>query len=97
MLRHIVLIKSEVPEKVQAILKAMVYIPDILPGLLRYEYGSDINGRTLGYDNIFIMDFKDKDALQAWVEHPKHIPIRKALRSFGELLIFDYEFDNATA
>ena len=90
MLRHIVLIKSEHPVIIQNVLEGMLTLPSKVPGLLNIEIATDIGNRALGFNQMFIMDLKDENALKIWIDHDEHIPIRKTLRQFGELLVFDY-------
>lgn len=91
MLQHIVLIKTKNKKKIQNLLKSIKNLPNKIPGLINIKIKEDINGRSLNYNIVIISDFKDKKSLNIWTYHPKHFLIKKKLRSFSQLLIFDYE------
>jgi hypothetical protein len=95
LIRHIVLIHADNPERVDDILADQVPpMVGVVPGLVDVEIGyEDISGLNLtrGYDRIVLFTFADREALKVWDDHPAHVRVRSALSGITTMLVFDYE------
>jgi len=52
--------------------KEIAAFQGVIPGLLQTHVGSNLSPRGKGYTFGGIMQFKDKAALEAYVQHPAH-------------------------
>lgn len=96
MIRHLILVRTDEPEPIDAALDRFEGLADKVDGLERAEVVRDSSGKSGGYDRMAIMDFADEGALGGWSGHPEHPPIRDALRQHAQVLIFDYPLGTGT-
>jgi hypothetical protein len=61
-------------EKIAEIERAFSELPTKIPGLLRYQAGSELNGgpRSHGMTQGFVLTFLHEDARDAYLPHPAH-------------------------
>jgi hypothetical protein len=94
MVRHIVLIDTDQPSRVDAILRAQVPpMVGTVPGLKSVEIGyEDVSGLNLarGYDRVVLFTFNGLDDLKVWDTHPAHVAVRDALSGITTMLVYDY-------
>jgi hypothetical protein len=95
MIRHLVLIRTERLDDVDAILKKhLPPMPGTVPGMRSVEIGyDDISGLglTRGYDRVVLFTFGEPSDLEVWDTHPAHVAVRDALKGITEMLVFDFE------
>mgnify|MGYP000150309968 CR=1 FL=1 len=77
MIHHMVLVKfrADVTQTdKQAIWDALEALGDIVDGLVSATFGGNISpeGFSRGYDDGFVMVFRDAAARDAYLEHPAH-------------------------
>ena len=82
--RHVVLFKfkDDAPaEKVAAVEKAFAELPSKIDTIKGYEWGTNVSpeGLAQGFTHCFLVTFKDKAGLAAYLPHPDH-------KAFGKLL-----------
>ena len=92
MVKHIVLFKlknkKDIPEAVSA-LKGMT---GKIEGLLDLEVGEDFLGSGRSYDIALYCTLTDRAALDAYQEHPVHLPVKKLMAELREASVScDYE------
>ena len=90
MLKRIVLLKTQDPAALSALLQELHGFPGRGPGLVSVEVIFDSGDRSLGFDQGLILTFTDDSVLPGWREHPLHAAFRPRLRALTEMLIFDY-------
>ncbi|HUF03315.1 MAG TPA: Dabb family protein [Aridibacter sp.] len=80
MLIHIVVwkyrdeIDTEAREEHVASLKAL---DGIVPGMVRFEVGTDVLHLERSYDTGLAAAFKDRDALDAYTDHQDHVKVAR--------------------
>lgn len=83
MLRHIVLFKFRKniqAQKIAAIFKSLEEEKVLIPGVLGLSWGKAIiHPETKDFTHGVIMDFSDKAAYEAHLNHPHHIALREKL------------------
>ena len=77
MIRHVVLVKfrADVPAaERRAIYDALAALRGHLPGILAMSFGPNVSpeGKSLGFDDGFIIDFADAAARDAYLIDPAH-------------------------
>jgi len=78
MIRHIVLFRwkdgvtSEDVDRVQAALKGL---PDLIPGVARFELGPDLGLIDGTYDLALVAEFADEAAYRTYATHPDHLAV----------------------
>ena len=100
MIKHIVffkLSKSLEPEKRQLQLKKMeeIFSPlgGILPYIIEYRTGININGAPHSWDFVIDSIFRNKEDLQKYLESDEHIEaVRLASGIEKNKAVIDYEF-----
>ena len=76
-LRHVVLFKFKPgtpPEKVREIEQGFGRLPDRIPQIVGYEWGTNISpeGHDKGYTHAFLVTFADTAGRDAYLPHPAH-------------------------
>lgn len=82
--RHVVCfrLKDDVsPDQIQAIENAFRDLPHKIPGIVDFEWGTNVSKENLsqGFTHCFLLTFKDEVARDAYLAHPAH-------KDFGALL-----------
>ncbi|MCP9282871.1 MULTISPECIES: Dabb family protein [Bacillus] len=94
MIRHLVLVKPNEKEYQKLIKNTLenkvLKLEEKVEGIVSTQIGSDFSERSKGYEFIFIIDFKDEQALHEWTDNKFHTPIRETLKKHSEMLVFDY-------
>jgi hypothetical protein len=101
MIRHVVLItfKPELDEvAIKQALNSVVKLKDRIDGILAVTAGANNSPENLekGYRHGFVVDFRDAAARDAYLPHPEHVKVGKALveAALGGvqgILVFDYD------
>lgn len=62
-----------------------------VPGVENFTFGPDFSGRSKGYDWAAVMHFRDREALQGYLDHPDHLRVVGIFnRLMPERIIVDY-------
>lgn len=94
--RHVVFFKFKAdatPEQVKEIEKAFAELPSKIPTVVRYEWGTSESVEKLndGYTHCFLVTFKDKAGLEAYLPHEAHKAFGAKLKPLLEkAFVFDY-------
>jgi quinol monooxygenase YgiN len=97
MIKHIVMwkLKGEGAEKqrnIATVKAALATCKDLVPGLLKYEIGTDIGIDHAPWDVAVYSEFTDRAALDAYQQHPAHLAIKPVIGPLRELRgAVDYE------
>lgn len=62
-------------ENVALLKKKLEALPAEIPNILRFEVGLNFNPGDAAYDVVLISAFKNRDALNAYQNHPKHVEV----------------------
>jgi quinol monooxygenase YgiN len=95
--RHVVLFKFKddaTPDQVHAVENAFRELPHKIPGILDYEWGTNISPENLaaGYTHCFFLTFKDEAARDAYLPHPAHKDFGTLLHPYlDKVLVIDYK------
>ena len=76
-LRHVVVFKfkeTATKGQIQEIVDAFGKLPEKIDSIIDYEHGINISeeGLDQGFTHVFVVTFKDKAGLQAYLPHPAH-------------------------
>jgi hypothetical protein len=101
MIRHVVLInfKPELDDTaVSLALNSVVKLKDKIDGILAVTAGANNSPENLekGYRHGFVVDFRDAASRDAYLPHPEHVKVGKALVEAAQggtagILVFDYD------
>ncbi|MFO7976216.1 MAG: Dabb family protein [Candidatus Hydrogenedentota bacterium] len=83
-LRHLVLFKwkdGTPPDKVQEIEEAFAALPEKIPQIRAFEWGTDMSVEDLsqGFTHAFLVSFKSENDRAVYLPHPEH-------KKFGDLI-----------
>ena len=86
MVRHIVMIKTaaEAEEKdIEEVFSKLAELKNSIPGIVDFRAGRNNSpeGLEQGYSHLFMMDFTDKQARDAYLPHPEHKAVQPAIMS----------------
>lgn len=73
--RHVMLMtfkNTATPDQIDAALAGLGTMPGLVPGILRYEFGVDLNVMEGNPDLALIADFASEDDWRAYLSHPEH-------------------------
>lgn len=101
MIRHVVLINFR-PEldgtAINQALNSVAGLKDKIDGILAVTAGANTSPEKLekGFRHGFVVDFRDAAARDAYLPHPEHVKVGKALveaarGGIAGILVFDYE------
>lgn len=96
MIEHIVLfkLKTDASEgKKRALLDALLALKNSVPGIVQASAGINFSARAQGYTHGFVVRFKDRAALDAYLPHPAHVAVVEShVKPLSEgVLALDYE------
>lgn len=75
MIRHVVCfrwIEGTGPEQVAAVAAGLATLPEEIPEIRRYQFGSDLGLRDGNADFAVVADFDDEAGWRAYRDHPAH-------------------------
>ena len=87
MIRHVALFRwkeGTSAEAVEALASGLATMPDVIPGIQRYEFGSDLGITDGAYDFGLVADFDAEAAYHVYATHPAHLELVDLLRRFVE-------------
>lgn len=96
LLRHVVLFQfkaSSSAADVQQVIEQFRALPDKIPAIASFEYGTDNSPEGLadGFTHCFLLTFKSEADRDAYLPHPDHKAFGAALRPHLEkVLVVDY-------
>lgn len=99
MIEHMVLVKftEDVTElqKEELIQKSMGLKAKI-PGILDLQQGLNFSQRNQGYEYGVTIRFENKEALESFDSHPKHLEVVSYLRQIGleDIVVVDFEVNS---
>ncbi len=98
MIDHIVLLKlkkGSSQNQIDIIFKSILRLKDEIPGIISISYGQDNSPqiRNHGFTHGFVIRFKDSQARDNYLPHPKHQSVAKESVSpnVEDILVFDYD------
>ena len=96
MVKHIVLfkLKDASPAGRKTAIDMLMSMEGKMDILKSIEAGTDILGSPRSYDVALICTFESKAALDAYQEHPVHLPVKKYMAEARESSVScDFEYD----
>ena len=80
--RHVVLFKFKAgtpEEKIREVEKAFAQLPRQIPGIVAFEWGTNVSpeDHAMGYTHCFLVTFKDASARDTYLTHPAHEEFKK--------------------
>ncbi len=95
-IRHIAWLKFKAeipPARIEEHMRACRGLADSVPSVERLECGGNRSDRAGGFTHGIIVSLADQDALDEYMNHPKHVPVAEALvADLEELRVMDLEF-----
>ena len=96
-IEHVVLfkLKAEAPDERKAeMLRQLTSLKERIPGIIGVSAGVNFSARAQGYTHGFVVRFRDRAALEAYLPHPAHqAVVEHHVRPISEgVLALDYEF-----
>ena len=94
MIKHIVMfkLKHHSKENIQKVVKALKTLEGNIEVLRSAEIGINITVSERSYDIALTTEFDNRDALNSYGQHPKHLPVVDIVRSHcSESVVVDYE------
>jgi hypothetical protein len=76
--RHVMLMEfkeSATADQIEAALAGLGTMPELVPGILRYELGLDIGIMDGNPDLALIADFASERDWRSYLEHPEHVAV----------------------
>ncbi|GAE28374.1 hypothetical protein JCM9140_4594 [Halalkalibacter wakoensis JCM 9140] len=96
MVTHIVLIKfsREVTDtQVDKLIEKTLKLKDEIPGIIDIQQGRNFSNRNQGYDVGMTVKFENKQALENFGPHPKHLEVVEYLKNeigLADLIVVDF-------
>lgn len=93
-IQHIVWIKnrgSAGEEQMRALLDRIKALQKSIPGVISISAGRNFTDRANGYSHGAIITLIDRQALQNYIEHPRHTEVATQLAASCDILVLDYE------
>ncbi|MBL8023391.1 MAG: Dabb family protein [Elusimicrobia bacterium] len=95
-LEHVVLFKLKVDvaeEKKEGLMRSLLSLRDVIPGILQVSAGVNFSARAQGYTHGFVARFQDRVALDHYISHPAHVAVvEKQVKPICEsVLALDYD------
>ncbi|MBI4396420.1 MAG: Dabb family protein [Elusimicrobia bacterium] len=96
MIEHIVLFKikpNTTDEQSSRMLRRLLELREKAPGILEVSAGANFSERSRGFTHGFVVRFKDRAALDAYLPHPEHqAVVQECVRPIAEeVLVVDFE------
>ena len=94
--RHVVLFKfkdSATPEQVKHIEEEFKKLPSKIDTVTDFEWGTNVSPEGLadGFTHCFLVSFKDKAGLEAYIPHPAHTAFVDILKpQLDKVLVVDF-------
>ena len=91
MFKHIILFKSKKPKAVKGICQHVKDLKHEISGLLDVVYIENITDYAKGYNQMAIMDFRDRKAFSNWSKHSYHKKAAQQLKEISHTIFFGHE------
>ena len=94
MIKHIVMfkLKDKNKENIKKVGNALKPLEGSIDVLRSAEIGVNFTESERSYDIVLTTDFDNRDALDAYGPHPKHVPVVETVRSLcSGSVVVDYE------
>ena len=94
MIKHIVMfkLKNNSKENVEKVVNALKTLEGNIDVLRSAEVGVNFTVSERSYDIVLTTEFDNRDALNAYGPHPKHLPVVETVRSHcSGSVVVDYE------
>jgi quinol monooxygenase YgiN len=66
-------------EQIVAALEGLATMPEKVPGILRYEFGTDLGMNAGNPDLALVADFASEEDWRAYLTHPEHVAMTEAV------------------
>lgn len=96
MLKHVVMYKFRddcTAEQIQQVVDAFSGLPKKVDAIIGFERGTNVSeeGKSEGLTHCFVVTFKGKAGLAAYLKHPAHDEYVKVVKDKREkVVVFDY-------
>ncbi|MDT8862501.1 Dabb family protein [Alkalihalobacillus sp. MEB130] len=96
MITHIVLIKfsKEVTDaQVDTLIEKTLKLKEEIPGIIEIHQGRNFSDRSQGYEVGMTIKFENKQALENFGPHPKHLEVVDYLKSelgLADIIVVDF-------
>ncbi len=67
------------PDQIDAALEGLGTMPAKIPGILRYEFGTDLGLGDGNPDLALVADFASEEDWRAYLTHPEHVAMTEAV------------------
>ena len=94
MIKHIVMfkLKDKNKENIEKVVNALKTLEGSIDVLRSAEIGVNFTESERSYDIVLTTEFDNRDALDAYGPHPKHVPVVETVRSLCSVsAVVDYE------
>jgi hypothetical protein len=96
MISHLVLFKfkpgiARGDARVESVVQAMAGLPAAIPQIRSWEHGFNVTDDAQAWDYGLRALFDGEAHLQAYFEHPAHLPVLARWEEVADLLFCDYE------
>ena len=94
MIKHIVMfkLKNKNKKNIGKVVNALKTLEGNIDVLRYAEIGVNFTKSERSYDIVLITEFDNRDALDAYGPHPKHVPVVETVRSLcSRSVVVDYE------
>ena len=91
MFKHVILFKSNDPNAILLMCQHIMSIKNEISGLLKVFYHKNLTDNAKGYNQMAVMDFREKENFANWSKHPYNQQAVYQLKEIAETLFFDYE------
>ena len=94
MIKHIVMFKLKDGNKksIEKVVNALKTLEENIDVLRSAEIGVNFTESERSYDIVLTTEFDNRDALDAYGPHPKHLPVVETVRSLcSGSVVVDYE------
>ena len=94
MIKHIVMfkLKDKNKENIEKVVNALKTLEGNIDVLRSTEIGVNFAESERSYDIVLITEFDNRDALNVYGPHPKHVPVVETVRSLCSVsVVVDYE------
>lgn len=91
---HIVWLKFKpgvTSERIAEHLANLQSLTDRVPGIAGFRIGENFTDRADGYTHGFIVTFRSRKELEAYLPHPEHQAVAKPLVADAQVLAMDFE------
>lgn len=96
MIAHLVLFRfksgpGQADERLREIAQAMDELPDAIPAIVGWQHGCNLTADDDAWDYGLFAQFRSRDDLQSYFEHPAHVALLERWYEVAELRFADFE------